>query len=130
MEIDKLEENNIEQNQEQEQKRPTFLLVLCILSFISLGFNFIGNFFGLFSGPLSESELEKVMSESLKMVAALQETGNNEISETLELVVNMQGYINGNFYFHSLITLLSVITGFIGVLLHHLQYYFDFTYLC
>jgi hypothetical protein len=102
---------------EQEEKRPTFLLVLCILSFVSIGFGFLGNLSGLFSGPLPSDELEKIMASSLKMVTALQDSGNTDVSNLLEKAIRTQEYINLNFYQHTIITLLSLLVGFIGVFL-------------
>ncbi len=102
---------------EQEDKRPTFLLVLCILSFVSIGFSFLGNISALFSGPIPADELEKIMASSLKMVTALQDSGNTDVSNLLEKAIRTQEYINLNFYQHTIITLLSLIVGFIGVFL-------------
>lgn len=111
MEFDSLENNDFPQG----EKRPKFLTVLCILSFISVGFSLLGNFSALISGPLSLDELEKVMAESMKLVVRLQDAGNTELSKTLELVLRTQEHINANFYIHNLVTLIGLVTGFMGV---------------
>jgi hypothetical protein len=112
-----MEFNSIENSdfQPEEVKRPTLLTVLCVLSFISIGFSFLGNFSALLSGPLPIDELEKVIADSMNLVARLQDAGSSDLSKTLELVIRTQEYINSNFYPHTLITLIGLITGFIGV---------------
>ena len=50
-----------------EKKAPVFLRVLCILSFIYIGIILIPAIFGLFSGPLTETEL----NESFQKVSSL-----------------------------------------------------------
>lgn len=112
MEFDSIENNDFQ----QENKRPTLLTVLCILSFISIGFSLLGNFLALLSGPLPLDELEKVMTDSMKLVNTLQEAGNTDLSKTLELVLRTQEYINANFYAHTLVTLIGLASGFMGVL--------------
>lgn len=111
MEFDSVDNNDFPQG----EKRPKFLTVLCILSFISVGFSLLGNFSALLSGPLSLDELEKVMAESMNLVSTLQEAGNTELSKTLELVLRTQEYINANFYVHTFVTLIGLVCGFIGV---------------
>ncbi|MES2588953.1 MAG: hypothetical protein V4622_08235 [Bacteroidota bacterium] len=106
----------MENTSEEQKKRPVFLLVLAILSFITIGFGLIGNFLGLLAGPMSPSEMENVMASGLKTVESMQNSGMDSFSESFELIFRMQKYINSNFYPHILVTLLSLIVGFIGVL--------------
>ena len=102
---------------EVNSKRPTFLLVLCILSYISIGFGLLGTLTSIFSGPLSMDEMDQLMKDSWKIVEAIQSNGNSDISGTLEMVLKTQEYINSNFYAHHLTTLLALVSGFIGVYL-------------
>ena len=41
----------------EDEKRPSFLTAICVLSFITIGSNLIFGFIGLFSGPQSDEEL-------------------------------------------------------------------------
>lgn len=102
--------------QEIKQKRPVFLTVLGILSFITIGFGLLGNVTGLFSGPLSEAEMEQVMNQALKSLEPLNASGMNEMSSSFELIFRTQVYINANFYIHTLITIASLAIGLSGVI--------------
>ena len=65
--------NEITKNSEQLQevqppnKRPTFLKVLCILSFIATGGMVFSSLTGFLSGPLSPDDLEKTFSSISSM---------------------------------------------------------------
>ena len=49
-------ENSMKQLEQQNQKRPIFLMVLCILTFIGSGWNIISNLSSLFTIGLVENE--------------------------------------------------------------------------
>jgi hypothetical protein len=104
------------ENPNEKVKRPTFLLVLAILSLITIGFALLGNLSGLISGPLSEDEMELVMSESMKILEPLSASGMNDMSDTFEKVFRMQIYINANFYTQTLITIAYLLIGLFGVI--------------
>jgi hypothetical protein len=102
--------------QEINKKRPVFLTVLGILSFITIGFGLLGNVTGIFSGPLSEKEMNQAMAEALKSLEPLNASGMDDMSASFELVFRTQVYINANFYVHTLITIASFLIGLLGVI--------------
>lgn len=106
---------NQEFNQQQE-KRPTFLTVLSVFSFISIGFGLLGTLLGLISGKMSSEQMEQVKIEAARQVESLQSTGMEDFSQLFEQIFRINEYINNNFYVHNLVSLLSLLVGLFGVL--------------
>lgn len=103
-------------NDQKEKKRPTFLLVLSILSFTTIGLALLGNLGTLLKGPFNENEMETIMAESLSSLQPFIDSGMDNLSNTIEKILKMQEYINSNFYTHNLVTLLGLIIGLLGVI--------------
>lgn len=103
-------------DQESTEKRPTFLKVLCILSFISTGMGLVSGFFNLFGGPASEDEMLEEKVELMKSVNELNSMGMDGMADLLVKIQAMSEDINENFYFASIIALITVGIGFYGVL--------------
>ena len=114
---------------ESRKKRPVFLLVLCILSFVSTGFNFLGNFINIFKGPISQKELNEMLAESSQLISFLDKSGNstndNFYIHTLVLFITFglglfsvfrmyQGYKNG-FHMYIIYNLISIVSIYISV---------------
>jgi hypothetical protein len=101
--MENVEYKEVEEIQEiqEEKKMPVFLKVLCILSFIYIGIILIPSIFGLFSGPMSETELNETFQNVSSLVP-------NSISKQ-EKVMNEKFYLNAtiNIWVYSL--------GFFGV---------------
>ena len=108
-ELDYLESENI-------PKRPKFLKVLCILSFISTGAGFISGFINLLRGPSSEEEMLDQKVEMTTSIEELSGMGMDGMVDLLDKIQAMTEEINDNFYFASIVTLISVGIGFYGVL--------------
>ncbi|MBI2257775.1 MAG: hypothetical protein HYU67_02635 [Flavobacteriia bacterium] len=106
-------ENSEEVN--SNPKRPTFLLVLCILSFISTGFNLIGNIVNLLKGPLSQDELNVVLQEMQQLSDMVNQSGSG-FTELFEKLAKITQFTNDNFYMHEFILIASFALGFYGVL--------------
>lgn len=106
---------NQEFNQ-QAPKRPVFLTVLSILSFITIGFGILGSLLGFITGKLSPEQMEQIKVDSAKQIAMFQDQGMDEFSNTFEQLFSMQEYINANFYLHNLVNLAALILGLLGVI--------------
>jgi hypothetical protein len=106
----------MENSMEEQKKRPVFLTVLAILSFISIGFGLLGNVMGLIAGPMSAAEMEQVTSTSMKIIESMDQGGANNFSDTFAMAFRMENYKNLNFYPDKLITILGFVLGLFGVI--------------
>ncbi len=110
--MENVEYKEIEEIQE-ETKMPMFLKVLCILSFIYIGMILIPAIFGLFSGPLTETEL----NESFQQVSSLVPNSMNkkEKEKVLELAYEKQKVMNDKYYLNATVNIWVYSLGFFGV---------------
>lgn len=107
------------ENQEitpQEVKRPVFLTVLSIFSFIFIGFSLIGILLAMLSGKLSPDQMEQMKVDTYKLVEQFQGSGMEDFSALFEQSFRMVEYQNNNFWIHNLVSLLCFVTGFLGVI--------------
>ena len=81
-------------NSTEQPKRPVFLTVLCVLSFIGTGGMLISGLMGFISGPLSNEELEKSFSTLNSFSTMFGST--EEIQLVLEKTIEKQRIINNN----------------------------------
>ncbi|PHR44744.1 MAG: hypothetical protein COA32_14095 [Fluviicola sp.] len=109
------------ENQELENekpKRPTFLVVLAVLSYISIGIGTLGVLFSLISGPISQEQLEQQEAQLYESINVLNDAGMDDFVTIIETSSNQAKYINNEvFYSFNIINLLSLIIGFMGVFL-------------
>lgn len=98
---------------QNETKMPIFLKVLCILSFIYIGIILMPAIFGLFSGPMSETEL----NESFQQVSSLVPDSMNkkEKEKVLELAYEKQKVMNDKYYLNATVNIWVYSLGFFGV---------------
>lgn len=107
-------ENQLDYNQ-QPAERPTFLKVLCILSFISIGLSFIFSLGSVFGGPQSEEEMVAQKVELLEANEELRDNGMDGFADMMEQMTRMNESINANFYMASVVSILALLIGFYGV---------------
>ncbi|MCE3296487.1 MAG: hypothetical protein K0R65_2201 [Crocinitomicaceae bacterium] len=105
----------MEQHTEQK-KRPVFLTVLAILSFITIGLGLLGALFGFLAGPLTADQMEQILAQSAEQVEQFNSSGLGSFAETYEQIIRLQQYINNNFYLHNLVSLAGLVLGLIGVI--------------
>lgn len=101
---------------QERPSRPGFLTVLCVLSFISIGLGLVSGLINLLSGPMDE---EQMLASKVEMTASLNElksTGMDSMSELMMQIQAMSEQINQNFYLASILTLLTLVIGLVGVL--------------
>ena len=103
--------------QKEAPKRPTFLTVLAVLSFITIGLGLLGGLTGLLSGPLSQEEIDEIIAQNMKIVDQLNDMGSYYWSDALNKTMHMVQYTNNNFYVNQLITVLGYAVGLAGVIL-------------
>jgi hypothetical protein len=107
-------ENQLDYNQ-QPVERPTFLKVLCILSFISIGLSLIFSLGSVFGGPQSEDEMVAQKVELLEANEELRDSGMDGFADMMEQMTRMNESINANFYMASVVSILALLIGFYGV---------------
>jgi hypothetical protein len=112
-----MSEQVLEQMRESEQPRPSFLKVLCILSFISIGLAAISSMGSLVAGPTDAEVLEQQKVEMLEMSAELRDSGMSYLADVAGQMQRMSESLNDHFYPMATLSLAVIILGFIGVLL-------------
>lgn len=103
-------------NTEEVKKRPVFLTVLAILTFIPTGIGALASLVGLLTGPLSADELEQTMAKTAPLIENYRDLGMDGLADFFAKLFKHQEYINANFYVHHLISFLCVSLGIIGVI--------------
>ena len=100
----------------EKPKRPTFLVVLAVLSYISIGIGGIGLLFTLINGPSSQEQLEQQEAQLYESIQTLNESGMDDFVRIIETSSQQAKYINNEaFYSFNILNLIALIIGFIGV---------------
>jgi hypothetical protein len=107
-------DNQIDNFQEQEQ-RPSFLKVLCILSLISTGIAVISGIFNLISGPFNEEQMLEQKVGMIKSIDELRTMGADQFAAIFEKIQRMTEAMNAQFYYVQIISLLVVAIGVFGI---------------
>jgi hypothetical protein len=100
-----------------QQKRPQFLTVLCILTFISTGMDVLSGFPKLFGGPLSAEKMTEQKVEMLKSIDQMRELNMESMAVMLEKVQRMLEGLNAHFYASTSVALVVLITGLSAAIL-------------
>ncbi len=100
----------------EDEKRPSFLTAICVLSFITIGSNLIFGFIGLFSGPQSDEELLQAKVDLAKTSSELKTAGLESWVDVLDQLDRMTLEINDSFYLASILGLIVALIGLFGVL--------------
>lgn len=101
--------------EENRTERPVFLKVLCILSFIAIGFNGILLISGMLSGPPQLSELEEVSAQLTQQANEIRAMGSPGLAHMIDQLNDMNFALNENFWTTTLLTGLGLIAGYLGV---------------
>ena len=100
----------------EDEKRPSFLTAICVLSFITIGSNLIFGFIGLFSGPQSDEELLQAKVDLAKTSSELKTAGLESWVDVMDQLDRMTVEINDSFYLASILGLIVALIGLFGVL--------------
>lgn len=98
-------------------KRPTLLTVLCILSFVSMGYSVLTNFSGLASGPSSKEEMTAAKAQLSKSIQDSKAQGMDYFVSVIQKVARMGEQLNDNHYPVTIVSLLVSLFGAYGVYL-------------
>jgi hypothetical protein len=106
-----------------EKKRPTFLTVLVVLTWISVAMMILTNLTGLVSGPLTEDALVEQELKAAEQIAEMKSNGQGEFLHFIEIGVERSRYLHEQkFYFSTILSLLiSLLGAYAGWLLWSLK---------
>ncbi|MNK24843.1 hypothetical protein D3C87_431580 [compost metagenome] len=107
---------HIEQGTEKKQKRPVLLTVLCILSFIVVGFGLLGVLFSLIGGAPTEDQIMQAYNLSINMANDMRDKQFIMMAEILEQSADLVVYQQHRFWLVLLVNFVTYATGFMGVL--------------
>lgn len=110
-----METNYLDEAPQKEQPRPVFLVVLCVLSFISTGLGVASGLINFLIGPSSEEALIDGKVQLMESVNQLRDAGMHSLADVMEKLQWMTEDINQNFYLASSISLLVVALGLYSV---------------
>ena len=102
-------------NVQEENKRPKLLNVLCILSFISIGFTFLGAISQAVKGPFNEDEMMDQKVELTKSASQLDQLGSTYFGDQIRKMIVMTENLNESFTMVNMMTFVTVVVGFFGV---------------
>lgn len=98
------------------EPRPSFLTVLCVLSFIFIGFSILFGLFGLAQGPMSEDKMIEMKVELTKSADEMRSLDMEGFAGMMEKISRMSESINANFYSSSILSLIIMGLGLFGVI--------------
>lgn len=97
-------------------KIPEFLKVICILSFVSIGYKAMNTIVSLITGPMSSDDVRKLKVEMAKSINEINNVGGMDWAETiLRQAENMVIVLNNHHYANVFSTLAILTIGAIGV---------------
>lgn len=105
-----MEYNQLENNQEEE-KRPTFLLVLCILTFLNTGITILGGISGMISGPPTKEEIRANNVELTRSIEQLEKVNLDYWIDVLKRIQLMTEAFYSNFFAYNAVAILVAMAG-------------------
>jgi hypothetical protein len=109
-----MDEELIDHSETIKEQRGKTLPVLCILSWISLGFIAIFSIISVFSGPKSE---EQLMEEKIELLSSLDENAPPEVKMMYEDVIRISKTKNDYHWHFVVLDLVYLTIGFFAVLM-------------
>lgn len=110
------EYTHMDQGPEKNQKRPVLLTVLCILSFIVVGFGLLGVLFSLMGGAPTEEQIMDTYNLSINLANDMRDKQFILMAEVLEQSADLVVYQQHRFWLVLLVNFATYATGFMGVL--------------
>ena len=100
-----------------QPKRPKFLSVLCILTFISTGMDILSGFPKLLGGPMSAEQMDDQKVVMAKSIDQMRELDMESLAVMLEKLERMTEGLNAHFYASTSVALLVLMTGISAAIL-------------
>jgi hypothetical protein len=109
--------NEILEQEQQQEKRPVFLTVLVILSFVYIGWSMLSHLLSLARGPMTEEQLEEAKVEMTKSINQMKGTDGMEwIEDLMRSSIEMIESTNASHTLYILTGILILVIGIAGVL--------------
>ncbi len=105
-----MEYNQLENNQEEE-KRPTFLLVLCILTFVNTGITILSGIVGMISGPPSAEEVKVSNVQMAQSIDQLEKLNMDYWVDVIKRIQLMTEAMYANFVAYNAVAILVAMAG-------------------
>jgi hypothetical protein len=100
----------------QPTSKPTFLVVLAVLSFISMGLNFLQYLISLMSGPMNQDAWELYEATMYESVGQMNDLGMSGMAAMVEQVIQMSYIANFDYFvLNNVLQLVAVLIGAAGV---------------
>lgn len=106
----------IENQSTLETKRPGFLTVLCILSFVAMGFGVFGPLIGFVTGPQSEEQLLEGKAALYESASQMKAQHMDGFAKTMRQLADMTEALNENHYLVQFVSLIVLGIGVFGVI--------------
>jgi len=104
------------EEQEENKPRPGFLTVLCVLSFVSIGFGILMGLVNLAMGPSSAEQMLDAQVQMADAINQVESSGMTSLSSLFEKLQRMSEDVNDNFYLAGTLNLIIVLGGLYGVI--------------
>lgn len=98
---------------EPRKKRPVFLTVLGILTFVNSGYLLLKSLIAFLSGPVNEDEIEQVIAQSMSGINDARAKGMNGMADSMEKMLNTIHYANDA---HVLSTSMDFLVAILAIL--------------
>lgn len=105
----------INEPQEAPVKRPTLLTVLCILSFIVVGFGLLGVLLSLAGGEPTPETIEKSYNQMMQTASDNRDQNLVFVADMFEQMAEVTSYQQNNYWLVLLVNAVTSGTGFAGV---------------
>lgn len=96
------------------QKRPNFLLVLCILTFVSTGIGIFSPLFQMIRGTRSPEEMQPELDALMTAAEKMRESGMTSLASMYEKIADMTVEVNAHATLAGLVAILIIILGAIS----------------
>jgi hypothetical protein len=100
----------------QKSIRPTFLKVLCILTFISAGYSQLSTVLQLMVGPASKEQLTQQKVVLAKSIDQFKDLEADWMVAFIQKMIKMTEAMNFHFYLFNLLSLLFLTIGIVGAI--------------
>lgn len=111
-----MEQDDTQLDMDEIKKRPKYLQVLCILSFISIGIALLSGLFNLVSGPSSIEQIREMEVVMTNSVNEMERLNFDWLADMFEKGQAMAVEVNESFYLASFVTITYLLLGLLGVL--------------
>lgn len=105
----------IDQNSITE-RRPVFLSVLCVLSYVWIGISALGPLVSLITGPQSEEQMLEGKAALYQSATQMKEQHMDGFARVMRQLADMSEVLNNNHYLVQLVTLIVLGVGLFGVI--------------